>query len=154
MDIEKYYDKIYRYCYYRVNDKSKAEDLTQETFLRFLNADCREPERYLYTIARNLCVDEYRKIKPDHMNAEESETAPGGFYSGFERELIEIMTLRAALALMPYEERELLVLRYMNDETISEISKLKGVSRFAVYRQLKKARNRLKELLERGNYER
>lgn len=61
MDIEQYYDKIYRYCFFKVNNRSLAEDLTQETFLRFLNSDSRQPERYLYTIAKNLCIDEYRK---------------------------------------------------------------------------------------------
>ena len=64
MDIETYYDKIYRYIYYRVHDRSIAEDLTQETFLRFLGSSGNEPERYLYTIAKNLCIDEYRRIKP------------------------------------------------------------------------------------------
>ena len=35
-DIEKQYDKIYRYCYFKVKNASVAEDLTQETFLKFL----------------------------------------------------------------------------------------------------------------------
>ena len=35
-DLEEQYDKIYRYCYYRVKDAHLAEDLTQETFLRCL----------------------------------------------------------------------------------------------------------------------
>ena len=37
MDIEEYYDKIYRFCYYKVQSKELAEDLTQETFLRFFD---------------------------------------------------------------------------------------------------------------------
>ena len=64
MDIESYYDKIYKYIYFKVNNKNLAEDLTQETFLRYLKSECNEPERYLYTIAGNLCIDEYRRIKP------------------------------------------------------------------------------------------
>ena len=56
--LEEEYDRLYRYCYYRVKDRYLAEDLTQEAFLRSLD---REPEisrgtrlPYLYTIARNL----------------------------------------------------------------------------------------------------
>lgn len=67
MDLEEQYDKIYRYCYFKVRHCQTAEDITQETFLRFfnkqlsLNSDKELP--YLYTIARNLCIEEYRKRK-------------------------------------------------------------------------------------------
>ncbi len=65
--LEDQYDKIYRYCYTRVHNRELAEDLTQETFLRFLenpqyNGSGKELQ-YLYTIAKNLCIDEYRKKK-------------------------------------------------------------------------------------------
>ena len=36
LDINEQYDKIYRYCFLRVRHKETAEDLTQETFLRYL----------------------------------------------------------------------------------------------------------------------
>lgn len=35
MDIEEQYDKIYRYCYFKLHDMQLAQDITQETFLRF-----------------------------------------------------------------------------------------------------------------------
>lgn len=66
MDLEEQYDKIYRYCYFKLRHQQKAEDITQETFLRFLeNTAYREQGKrlqYLYTIARNLCMDEFRKM--------------------------------------------------------------------------------------------
>ena len=37
MDLEDQYDKLYRYCYFRVRDVQTAEDLVQETFLRWLD---------------------------------------------------------------------------------------------------------------------
>ena len=61
MDLEEQYDKIYRYCYFKVNRREIAEDITQETFLRFLEnsnyANTGKAMQYLYTFARNLCVD-------------------------------------------------------------------------------------------------
>ena len=36
IDLREEYDKIFRYCYIRVRDRHTAEDLTQETFLRYL----------------------------------------------------------------------------------------------------------------------
>ena len=64
-DIKEQYDKIYRYCYYKVGDPSLAEDLTQETFLKYFvqNSYIERGKAlaYLYTIARNLGMDAFRK---------------------------------------------------------------------------------------------
>ncbi len=38
MDLEEQYDKIYRYCYFKVRRRETAEDITQETFLRFFES--------------------------------------------------------------------------------------------------------------------
>lgn len=146
MDIEKYYDKIYRYCYYRVNDRTVAEDLTQETFLRFLNSESSMPERYLYTIAKNLCIDEYRSRRGEMTDIEEAEIAQDDFADS----AIEKMEIRKALELLPDEERELLILRYANEEPLSVICELTGISRFAVYRRIKEAKSTLEILLKRG----
>ena len=65
MDIEEQYDKIYRYCYFKLYDTQLAQDITQETFLRFyrqgLTLDNDKELPYLYTIAKNLCIDHFRK---------------------------------------------------------------------------------------------
>ena len=73
MDLEKTYDKIYRYVYFKINNRAIAEDITQETFLRFISkkGDIHDSDiRYLYTIARNLCIDEYRRVKPEPLTDE------------------------------------------------------------------------------------
>ena len=36
MDLEAQYDKLYRYCYFQCKDVQAAEDVVQETFLRWL----------------------------------------------------------------------------------------------------------------------
>lgn len=152
MEIEQYYDKIYRYCYFKVNNKTLAEDLTQETFLRFLGSESTYPDRYLYTIARNLCIDEYRKKKPELSDIEDN-LEELWIQNGFENAIVDKLHVKQALDKLPDEERELLILRYVNDEPMSEICKLTGISRFAVYRRLKEAKSRLSVLLERGKDE-
>ena len=149
MDIESYYDKIYRYIYFKVNNKTLAEDLTQETFLRFLRSDCNEPERYLYTIAGNLCIDEYRRIKPVYTEDEDITQVE----EGFEEEILEKQLWINALNNLSDEDREMIILRFVNDEPIGEIAKLYGISRFALTRRLNKAKTLLKDGLKRGNYE-
>ncbi|MBQ3009592.1 MAG: RNA polymerase subunit sigma-24, partial [Oscillospiraceae bacterium] len=65
LDMEQQYDNIYRYCYFKLRHAQTAEDITQETFLRYWDRYHPMPNalaiRYLYIIAKNLCIDEYRR---------------------------------------------------------------------------------------------
>ena len=145
MDLEKAYDTIYRYVYFRVSDRMIAEDITQETFLRFLgkNGALHEYDiKYLYTIARNLCIYEYRRVKPEPITEEiEEMPAPEGISE-------ESIMVRQALSKLSEEDREIILLRHVNGEDAGTISKALGISRFALYRRLKAAEDRLRKELE------
>ncbi len=149
MDIEEQYDKIFRFCYYRVHNTDTAQDLTQETFLRFMNSsyeDRGEQLRFLYTIARNLCIDENRKAKMEELTEDYSD-------DGDEAEdLIRKIDVNSALDKMPEEDRELLILRYMNDVPLADIGKIMGISRFALYRRLNSVKRDFIKLMEGGNF--
>ncbi len=151
MDIEEQYDKIYRYCYFKIYDKQLAQDITQETFLRFykqnLNLDNSKELPYLYTIAKNLCVDNFRKKAVESIENIEEEAA----YDPSE-EWINHFTLRAAMEKLPQEEQELLFLRYVNEISITSICAITNISRFAVYRRLSKALKWLKEELRKEGF--
>ena len=122
LDLETQYDKIYRYCYFKLGSRETAEDITQETFLRFLERGYGERDAlpYLYTIARNLCIDEYRKKKHLSLQAlgepqgeawgtrgcgaeETGGTGPGNAVlmenveSGLEERVVMAMAVRKAL---------------------------------------------------------
>jgi len=147
-DIKEQYDKIYRYCYYKVGDPSLAEDLTQETFLKYF-AQSSYIERgkalaYLYTIARNLCIDAFRKKHPGELPDELPD------HDSMERLELKI-AVRQALKTLPKQERELLLLRYANELSVGEISVIMGMSRFAVYRRTSSALAALKVLLGEGD---
>ena len=81
-EIMQYYDEIYRFCYHHVGSRQTAEDLCQDTFIRFLESASSPTFRfraksYLYTIARNLCIDYYRKAKPVYTDELPEETDRG-----------------------------------------------------------------------------
>lgn len=145
--MEEYYDKIYRYCFFKLQQREIAEDITQETFLRFLNHnDYRSIERklpYLYRIAHNLCVDEYRKRKPLSLMEEEKLEDTGA-----EEKMFNDILLRTALAQLSEEERELILLRYVNEVPVSAICKIFNLSRYAVYRKITKAVKNLEEKMQ------
>lgn len=160
MDLDEQYDKIYRYCYFRMHQREAAEDITQETFLRFLENDTyRNTGRqlqYLYTVARNLCIDAYRNEKKRELTAgfpEETEMGRGMRVSeaageeNQEERLVASLVLRQALEELAEEERELVLLRYVNQVPVGTIAGMFGISRFAVYRRLREAMRFLRDRL-------
>ncbi len=143
-DLEEQYDKIYRYCYFKVHQREVAEDITQETFLRFYERFGHYGSdftlQYLYRIAHNLCVDRYRR-------GEEAEFPEEIAIEGHEEQVLIKVSVSEALSKLLEEERELLLLRYVNEVPIATLCKLYGISRFAMYRKLKNATGRLECLL-------
>lgn len=144
MEMEEQYDKIYRYCYFKTHSRETAEDITQEAFLRFLESrsytDRGSALQYLYTIARNLCTDEYRRAKTCPLD----EESLGSYSDG---EMLMRSSLKDALDRMDEEDRELLLLRYVNELPVKVIAGLYGISRFALHRRLSKAIKDLKDKL-------
>ena len=143
MDLSEQYDKIYRYCYEKLRRRESAEDVTQETFLRFYRsyAGRERTLQLLYTIARNLCADEWRR-RPE-LPLEDAEDIPQEefFCDGGP-------DLRAALEKLAPEDRELLLLRCVNEVPWDTLSALYGVSRFALSRRLRALLAGLKRELE------
>ena len=150
MNVEKQYDKIYRYCYFKMYDDQIAQDITQETFLRFckqgLNLGSDKELPYLYTIAKNLCIDHFRKRTVESLEEITEEVIDDPT-----EDLISNLTLRMTISKLPEDEQELIFLRYVNEVSITTICKITGLSRFAVYRKLSKSLKWLKEeLLKEG----
>lgn len=147
MNIDEQYDKIYRYCYFRLKNQHLAEDITQETFLRFLESssykDTGRPLAYLYTIARNLCIEEFRKVPTEELKEEIVQ-------KGFEEEVVEKQNLQQAMVTLTKEEQELLLLRYVNQVSFSDLCRLYGKSRFALYRELSKITSKLERRISDG----
>lgn len=146
MDYEAQYDKIYRYCYFKLNNAAVAEDITQETFLRFLeNGTYKENGKalnYLYTIARNLCIDEFRKRVQSEL-PEDLEDRTGGM----EENIVDGLVMRQALLKLLPAERELVLLRFVNEVPVKVLCELQGCSRFALNRRLKQILKKLREYL-------
>lgn len=169
MDIGEQYDKIYRYCYFKLHNRETAEDITQEAFLRYLeryrHASPETALKYLYTIAGNLCIDEFRK--PAGIPLEENPrkciasfsgkgicitSSENAVLSSGEEEVLTALILRGALSELSDEEQELLLLRYVNEVPAGVIAKLFGISRFTLRRRLLAASEKLKTKLREEDF--
>lgn len=151
MNLEEYYDDIYRYCFFRMQDHSLAEDLTQEAFL--------------YTIARNLCIDHIRhtKTRPESgincdisISGDAAHSTEGAAFSptASVSELTDTsIVLVQALQTLSESDREIICLRYVLELNPGEIGRIMNLSRFVVYRRLKRALKLLKNQLRKEDFQ-
>lgn len=149
LELKDQYDKIYKYCYFKVKNPQIAEDLTQETFLKYFSQNSYisrgKPLAYLYTIAKNLCIDTYKK----------AETLP------LDDDILSVNTLedfetsfaiKQAINTMTEDLQEIVLLRFANDLSMAEISCITGLSRFAIYRKIGNALKQLKLILREEDF--
>lgn len=150
VSLQDQYNKIYRYCYFKVNNKEIAEDLAQETFLKYFSQTSYinrgKPLAYLYTIAKNLCIDFYRNNNKEQDHDE--EVLDNDAISVFETNF----AIKQAVSTLPNDLQELLLLRFANELGIGEIANIMGISRFSVYRRLNKAFGKLKIILKKEDF--
>lgn len=147
--IRNYYPLILRYCRRHCPDQDRAEDLTQETFLRLFRNLPQYQERqsfraYLYTIAHHLCVDESRKL-PLYLFDEIEQSGECGELSRIEnRDEIDRL-----LRILSPEQREAVLLRFEEQLNYTEIAKIVGcnlrTAQSRVRNALKLMRNKLSQ---------
>lgn len=140
--VRKYYPKILQYCRVHIADAGYAEDLTQETFVRFFGSLDRyrhygKAANYLYVIAANLCRDYYRKNREIPV-AELPEEVP---QASDTRELQ--MDVRAALEKLPEEIRAAAILYYIQGERQRDIARILGIRTSLVKYRIARARQLL-----------
>lgn len=152
MDIEQQYDKLLRYCYMKLRDKTLAEDITQETFIRYFESkDYRSVGNemaYLYTIARNLCIDYFRKQKDEPVEEVPERAQELQGTGDYAQGLVDRITIEQALDRLDADEREAVVLRYSWELSVKDIAQGMGISRFAVRRRISSALNKLRKEME------
>lgn len=131
---DQYAEKIYRFHYFRTNQRELAEDLTSQTFFKAMDKIKLFKERsgtfqsWLYQIARNLLIDEYRRRKPsepidlafDIANVENVE-------ADTDRSLTT-SRLHSLLAELPTDSQELIKMRLWDELSYAEIAVITGKS--------------------------
>ena len=140
-EIKELYDKIYRYCFYRLRNSASAEDVTQEAFLRYFTQNTDINAAYIFTVAKNLCTDMFRRKQTEEL----SDDYPQEDFSDKSDTKIAV---RTALERLSEQHREILEMRYIADMSVNETAEGLGISRFAVYRLERAALAQMKKLLK------
>lgn len=157
-----YQPSVYRFLYYRVGSMTLAEDLTAETFFRALRSmhsfrwQGRDFGAWLMTIARNLTADHFKAGRTRLEQTTEDMQTLDTTSDSPEVEVLSSLTNEAllrALGELPTEQRECLIMRFLQGLSIAETAEILGRSSGAVKQlQLRGVRN-LAKLIPAGERE-
>lgn len=162
--VDLFKDKIYRHCYRMVGNGHEAEDLAQETFLRaYRNISKYNNEfkfsTWIFRIATNLCIDRLRKKKPDYyLDAEVPGTDGATMYSQLSSEEPlpeQVVTenerwneLQEEIMKLPEKYRTAIVLKYVEDLSLEEISHIMDIPVPTVKTRIHRGREALKKVFQ------
>ena len=147
--IDKYSDILFRCAFSYCKNKSDAEDIVQETFIKYLkkqphfNTDLEE-KSWLIRVTINLCKDLLKTYW--HKNRQELTDIP----IEFNDETYHIMAL---ISKLPPKYRIVIHLYYQEGYKIKEISKMLKLNSSTVGNRLARARKLLMQFYEEENYE-
>lgn len=152
--FDAYNDAIFRFCIVKTSDRVLAEDLTQEVFMRYWQAlrkgqSMPNTRSFLYTIARNLVIDWYRKQKSDSldtkldagMQVEDRQTLSPETETAYREALDHIGELADG-------DAEVLVMRFVDGLEPREIASVMGESANTISVRITRAMKRLQQRLD------
>ena len=166
--LDRYQGPIFNFILRSVRSRALAEELTQETFVRVIKNAQKYKKKakfttWLYTIARNICIDQSRRAK--HRKTESldkklgqgessqtlldrmSDNQPSPAHASSNKELQS--SLLAALDTLGDEQREVFVLRQIQQLSFKEIAEVVGVSENTIKSRMRYALEKLRlELAE------
>jgi RNA polymerase sigma-70 factor (ECF subfamily) len=152
---EELLEPIFRYFFFRLNDRDRAKELAQETFMRAWTyaaggKEIRAFKPFLYTTANNLFKNELRGKRPavslDALRDENDFDVPSGEASP--EEAAEARLLMDKVEELPEGDREIVLLRYADGLSLREIAQALDKSEGAAGVQLHRALQKLKKLHE------
>lgn len=157
----RYADKMYGYFYKMLwQNSEKANDFTQEIFLKIIEKPhlfdtSKRFSTWVFTVANNLCKNEYRK------NANKQKAYDG--FSYLQEELTEysiqkmdnelfINEINKAIETLEQKQKTCFLLRYKEELTVKEISKIvncpEGTVKSRLHHATKKIQNAIKKSLK------
>ena len=164
--VKKHKSPLYNFALRQLRAKTTAEDVVQETFVRVVQnaADFKHEARFttwLYTIARNLCIDQLRKgalRKHPSLDARQSQDEGGptlGEQTADSRANVERdatagelrQRIASAVETLPDDQREVFLMREVANLPFKEIADITGVPENTVKSRMRYALERLQAAL-------
>ena len=151
--FERHHARLYRFCLRMVGNPHAAEDLVQEVFMRILkfSKTFRNDASFgpwMFRIARNACADHLRRVAREPDTEPDFDTIPAQTPTA-ESQASEHQRARLverALARLPDQGREVLLLSRFEFKTYEEIGRVLGCSTGAVKVRAHRAMKQFREI--------
>ena len=136
---ERYFDRIYRYTALRIGDRTEAEDITQQVFLKALKSLPSFKWRnvpfgaWLFRIAHNQVVDHLRKRqRSPSVDVEEVQLVADDDPQRFAEKSQEMDMVMKAAEKLTVAQQQVVSLRFAAELSVAEVSAVMGRSQGAV----------------------
>ncbi len=135
---EAYFDRVYRFIFFRVTDDQVAEDLASQVFLKaWENLHRYKPHgpflAWLYAIARNTVIDNYRTRKPTVSLDEAAPVATQDDKLDDRMQFqFEIQSLQEAMQHLTPEQQQVITLKFIAEYDTAQIARHMGKSEGAI----------------------
>jgi RNA polymerase sigma-70 factor (ECF subfamily) len=154
---EKYRPSIFNYIFYRVGDSELADDLTSDVFVRLVDKydersrNGRPIAPWLYAIARNLVIDHQRRAGRIGWQPLDEQTAADEASNPSQQTETRLTQecLMGAIEHLTEDQRQVILLKFIEKRTNREISDLLGKSESAIKALQHRALAGLRRALEK-----
>jgi len=150
--VRESYPFVFRYLYYRSITREDAEDLTSEVFVRVVNSIKSQKgyfPAWLIRIAKNLLTDYYRKRGKSRETSLEEVKEPFSNSDEERRDNLHQSDIRKMLDMLTEEQKEVIVLKFIEGNTNEEIAKLMSKSIGAIKALQFRALSALRDILKK-----
>jgi RNA polymerase sigma-70 factor (ECF subfamily) len=161
--VQRYQGRLVNYLYRLLRSVQEAEDLAQEVFFKLYQALDRYDPKYkfstwLFRVAQNAAIDRIRKRRLQLVSMDRSGNPDSGIGTwefpssdpgpyGDLRNVERGEAIQAAIERLPWDYRELIVLRHFGELSYDEIARLKDMPLGTVKNKLFRGRQMMKEEL-------
>jgi RNA polymerase sigma-70 factor (ECF subfamily) len=155
MQLEGHIGSLRRYARALIRDQTDADDLVQDALTRALSrAHCFQQgtnlRAWLFTLMHNVHVNQIRRrvARPDEVAVD--EVAPHLAAPGAQVDRVELRELRQAVAGLPEEQRQVLLLVAVEGLKYEEVAEILGIPIGTVMSRLSRARAALRQQMGGG----
>ncbi len=154
------YNKVYNYCRHYLRDNHLAQDAMQEVFILALKnlSKLNDPTLFIAWLNRisfNVCYDMSIKQKntsnqvtdTEILHIIQDEHLGSNPESNYEKK-DESQRLKEALDTLPFNEKQVLIMRYYNEMKLEEIAAAMDISRSSVKRYIASGQDKLRKLMK------
>jgi RNA polymerase sigma factor (sigma-70 family) len=158
--VQRYQTYVFTLVHRFTDNREDAEEISQDVFVKAYRslADFRGEAKFstwLYTIVRTSCITFLRKRRLDTTSLDNERTSIQleNRESGFKANIIEQKSrhamVNAAIRMLSPDDSQILTLFYKGEQSLEEIGKVMGLDPNTIKVKLHRARNRLKERMEK-----